>query len=321
LIHAEYLTRAFQADQRTLVQTLHDAYDRSATQLTQLAQNLGFSQNELRADVSEVKSFFEKLLVVLDAVREEVSELGERLERNLTMTQVDITAVRQQLRELQTVIATTTTVERAAELTQATIERTGTSTHSTIERVGVTTLESIERLEVTVQQGFSAITHHGLVNNHQCDSNQVAVWLAANPVLLGFARLLYSQDIRQAYGPTTQYSVLAESQPSTSLVVQLSREVTSPTAIACAFLLALRANTTSERAAYAVLSFLLFLTSKTLQLYNNPLISHVVIFVDIFYRDDLDVTTLDTKFPTVSFAPAFRVTRVLMPLYSHPVGY
>jgi len=303
LYYPKHSIRAFQADQRALAQTLHDAYVNSTTHLAQLAQNLGRSQDSVLADISDVNFFFDKLLVTLGAVREEVAALGERLELGLMKTHLDIAAIRQQLREFQTVAATTTTVERTAEFTQATVERVGISTQQTVESIGMSTLESIKGLEVEVQQGFATISAHcSAVSRHQRDQKQVAARLMANPLISEFARLLHSRDRRQIYGATARQSDLM-GQPVMSSILRLPREAISPPVIVCTFLLALRANTASERATYAIFSFLLFVTRNMLRLYKFPAVSRCVIIVDIFYW--AKATVSDVKSSTVSIAPVF----------------
>ena len=163
LIRAEHQlifpTRAFQADQRGVLRILRDAHEASAAHLAQLAQNLTIGQDDLHCDISEIKYLFDQLLVAFDGVRAEVATISQQLQRNLTRTQLDMVAIKQQLRDLHTAVATTSTIERV-----------GVLTNETVKRVGADTLESIERLGVVVQQGFTTIEARFTSGNQpQCD--------------------------------------------------------------------------------------------------------------------------------------------------------
>lgn len=211
--------------------------------------------------------------MALDGVRAEVAGISEQLQRNLARTQLDMLAVRQQLHDLKTTVANNSTVER----------RVGALTHEAVERVGADTLESIERLGVTVQQGFTMIEARFTSGDRRnYNRNQLAAQLMANPLILALARILYTQGSHPANRFSADRSIKLAELSASALVWRLPREATSPTVIAGTFLLALRANSSNERAAYAILSFLLFLTSRMLELYKSPVMSHIIFVVDLF---------------------------------------
>ena len=103
----------------------------------------------------------------------------------------------------------------------------------------------------------------------------------ANPLVLAFAQLVYSQDNHHVSKFSASCSDVA-ARPSQALASRLPRDITSAPVIAGTFALALRANTGNERAVYAMLTFLLFVASKMLQLYKTPSVSHVIFVVDMF---------------------------------------
>lgn len=238
----------------------------------QLAHNLALCQDELRTDIVGTKLLFDKLLAALDVAHKELGGVGKQLQRNLVRTHIDLVAVRRQLHELQNTAAA---LQRAETLTQETVERVGASNQRA-------TQESIERLGLIVQQGFTLIEARFTSGNQLSgDWDRLATWLSVNPLVIAFTRLLISQDEQQVDNSSANRSSMVE-QPLQALVSRLSRNVASPPLIAGAFILALRADFGSERAAYAMLTFLLFLASKMMQLYKTPTISHVIFVVDMF---------------------------------------
>jgi len=238
----------------------------------QLSQNIAARQDDVQTDIAGVNSLFDKLLAALNAVHEEVGGIGELLRRNLARTHHDLVAARQQLCDLQN--------------TAATLERMGALTHETVERVGASTQratqESIERLGVAMQHGFTLIEARITSGNRrQGGRDQLAARLNTNPHVFFSTRLPYSQEEQLAADSSAHHSsVMVDS--SQVLVSQVPREVASLPVIAGAFVLAIRADTGNERAMYAMLTLLLFLTSKMLQLYKTPTISHVIFVVDMF---------------------------------------
>jgi len=244
------------------MKTLYEAHEESAADVTLTTQRLAAGQDRLHTDIANLNDLFVQLAQSLTRASDEVARDVGHLRNALVETRVDIEVVQRRLRRMED--RTSTAIASSTRTMIDTIRKSGTSTQDTV-----------ERLHVTVQRGFAMVQARS-GGQPRCDHDELAAWLRSNPLILAFARLLYTGSGQRI-----------ENQPREDRIVSrlahVSREVVStPSVIAGTFLLALRASSPGERAIYASIAFLLFVSSKTIQLHKTPDIVHVIFVVDMF---------------------------------------
>jgi len=267
---------AFQADQKAVLGVLQESFTGLAKEVRagyERICDVAAGQAALYGDTLSLKEAFDKHLMALQFVREQVSSAHAQFADTLAATRLDITDVR---RRLDAFCQTTVTSADLSSSTQTIVDvvtRESTSTRANLEpffiatsndrltnRIHLTSIESkLDQVIRLLGQPVPPVPSDDLALHHRLPGVQQLQVIAARI---------------QEFSPMFLPAILS---------ALVSNEI-----ISAAMLFSMIASGSADKVAYAIAAFLLIVANNISQLYKTPPVVHVV-FVEDFFGYALEI--------------------------------